>query len=66
MENTAEYKENLFIFITMSADILFHFFAVRTACKFICYFIKIKPADLVEKDYYRKLAFCYEIKFNEL
>ncbi|WP_368901490.1 hypothetical protein [Oceanobacillus oncorhynchi] len=27
---------------------------------------KIKPTDLVEKDYYRKLAFCYRIKFNEL
>ncbi|GAB2558945.1 hypothetical protein [Gracilibacillus alcaliphilus] len=27
---------------------------------------KIKPTDLVEKDYYRKLAFCYQIKFNEL
>lgn len=27
---------------------------------------KIKPTDLVEKDYYRKLNFCYEIKFNEL
>jgi len=27
---------------------------------------KIKPTDLVEKDYYRKLQFCYEIKFNEL
>jgi len=27
---------------------------------------KIKPTDLVEKDYYRKLELCYEIKFNEL
>lgn len=27
---------------------------------------KIKPTDLVEKDYFRKLEFCYEIKFNEL
>ncbi|WP_080874649.1 YiiX/YebB-like N1pC/P60 family cysteine hydrolase [Oceanobacillus timonensis] len=27
---------------------------------------KIKPTDLVEKDYFRKLAFCYQIKFNEL
>lgn len=27
---------------------------------------KIKPTDLVENDYYRKLEFCYEIKFNEL
>ena len=27
---------------------------------------KIKPTDLVEKDYYRKLQFCYEIKFNKL
>lgn len=27
---------------------------------------KIKPTDLIEKDYYRKLQFCYEIKFNEL
>lgn len=27
---------------------------------------KIKPTDLVEKDYYRKLQFCYEIKFNDL
>ncbi|MBC1483757.1 hypothetical protein HCJ52_10735 [Listeria sp. FSL L7-1485] len=26
---------------------------------------KIKPTDFVERDYYRKLAFCYEIKFNE-
>ncbi|WP_246215503.1 hypothetical protein [Listeria valentina] len=26
---------------------------------------KIKPTDFVEKDYYRKLVFCYEIKFNE-
>lgn len=26
----------------------------------------VKPTDLVEKDYYRKLDFCYEIKFNEL
>lgn len=27
---------------------------------------KVKPTDFVEKDYYRKLQFCYEIKFNEL
>lgn len=26
----------------------------------------VKPTDFVEKDYYRKLEFCYEIKFNEL
>lgn len=26
---------------------------------------KIKPTDFVEKDYYRKLQYCYEIKFNE-
>lgn len=26
----------------------------------------VKPTDLVEKDYYRKLEFCYEIKFNEI
>ncbi|WP_228409484.1 hypothetical protein [Radiobacillus deserti] len=27
---------------------------------------KVKPTDFVENDYYRKLQFCYEIKFNEL
>ena len=27
---------------------------------------KVKPSDFVERDYYRKLEFCYEIKFNEL
>lgn len=27
---------------------------------------KVKPTDFVEKDYYRKLEYCYEIKFNEL
>ncbi|QTN00306.1 hypothetical protein ERJ70_13960 [Sediminibacillus dalangtanensis] len=27
---------------------------------------KIKPTDFVENDYYRKLQFCYEIKFNAL
>jgi hypothetical protein len=26
---------------------------------------KIKPTDLVEMDYYRKLKFEYEIKFNK-
>lgn len=27
---------------------------------------KVKPTDLIEKDYHRKLNFCYEINFNEL
>src|SRR5699024_4233263 len=27
---------------------------------------KVKPTDFIENDYYRKLEFCYEIKFNEL
>ncbi|MBF2664593.1 hypothetical protein [Listeria seeligeri] len=26
---------------------------------------KIKPTDFVERDYYRNLEFCYEIRFNE-
>jgi len=26
----------------------------------------VKPSDLIERDYYRKLEFCYEIKFNAL
>ncbi|GAA0180331.1 hypothetical protein SH2C18_30430 [Clostridium sediminicola] len=26
---------------------------------------KVKPTDLIELDYYRKLQFCYEILFNE-
>jgi hypothetical protein len=26
----------------------------------------VKPSDLIERDYYRKLDFCYEIKFNAL
>ncbi len=26
---------------------------------------KVKPTDFVEKDYYRKLKFCYEIKFKQ-
>lgn len=26
----------------------------------------VRPTDLIEKDYYRKLEFCYAIKFNEL
>lgn len=26
---------------------------------------KVKPTDFIEKDYYRKLQFCYEIHFNE-
>jgi len=26
----------------------------------------VKPSDLIERDYYRKLQFCYEIKFNAI
>jgi hypothetical protein len=33
----------------------------------MAYFVKhdIKPTDLVELDYYRKLKYAYEIKFNQ-
>lgn len=26
----------------------------------------VKPSDLIERDYYRKLKFCYEIKFRDM
>ena len=27
---------------------------------------KVRPSDFIEKDYYRKLEYCYELKFKEL
>ena len=39
-------------------------------CAGLVYFTErdglVKPSDLIERDYYRKLEFCYEIKFNAL
>lgn len=32
---------------------------------FKCDATEVKPTDLVEKDYYRELKYCYEIKFSE-
>lgn len=32
------------------------YFTEKAAC--------VRPSDLIERDYYRKLKFCYEIKFN--
>lgn len=28
--------------------------------------VHVKPSDFIERDYYRKLKFCYEIKFNAM
>ncbi|MGW7952221.1 hypothetical protein [Staphylococcus xylosus] len=42
--------------------------SIRPNIMFCSQFVytKVKPTDFVEKDYYRKLEYCYEIKFNEL
>jgi hypothetical protein len=34
------------------------YFTEKAAC--------VKPSDLIERDYYRKLKFCYEIKFRDM
>lgn len=46
-----------FVYQILKAAGLDYFHSVST---------KVKPTDFVENDYYRKLQFCYEIKFNEL
>lgn len=38
------------------ADLVY--FTEKAAC--------VKPSDLIERDYYRKLKFCYEIKFHDM
>ena len=52
--------------IMFCSQFVYHILEISNSNYFNMDQTKVKPTDFVEKDYYRKLEYCYEIKFNEL